>query len=160
MQNKDRALDAACCWPTCTSLLDSSVEVQLRSCVAGDRVKQLVLDLLEEQHRFLFPDLVVRTQGEDVPDFLVHSRVRRPDFAGAGQQLIKVIPAAGIPEAFIVHDEPLDDELVQMGVRSLAKLRSASGPHPKTNRQNEFEIVELSPVLPAVSGSCQGFLDN
>ena len=70
MQNKDRALDAGCCRPTCTSLLDSSVEVQLRSCVAGDRVKQLVLDLLEEQHRFLFPDLVVRTQGEDVPDFL------------------------------------------------------------------------------------------
>lgn len=128
--------------------------------LAGDGVDQFVLHLGKEVLRRPVVRPVVTAQGEEVAHLLVEALLRGADLTDALKQLVEVVPAAGVLEAFVVHDEALDQIFTQVGSGPLAELGTAGRAHAVTDGQDHLQAVELSPVTLTVSGSCQGFLDN
>ena len=124
-----------------------SIHDQLGGGLSRGGEEELVLDLGEEDGGFLFLPPVVAAEGEEVADFLVEAFLRGPDFANAGEEFVEVVPAAGVLEAFVVHDEAFDDKFGQTGCRPLAELSSALGTNAVADGQNGFE-----PVVAQTSG--------
>ena len=109
--------------------------------VAGDGEEKFVLHFGEEVLGFLLAQAVVAADGEEVADFLVEAFFRGADFADAGKQLIEVIPAAGVFEALVVHDEAFDEIFAQVGGGPLAELRAAWRPDAVADGEDEVEVV-------------------
>ena len=97
---------------------------QLGSRFVRHREQQLVLHLGKEEVCGSIAGLVIGTERKQIPHLLVETLVRSPDLADAGQQLVKVIPATGVLEAFVIHDEAFDQVFGQMRCGPLAELRA------------------------------------
>src|SRR5690606_17852003 len=103
----------------------------------------LVLHLGEEQRSLLFAVLVIHAEREQVADLLVETFLRRTNVADARQQLVEMIHSAGVLEAFVVHDEALDQIFGQLRGGPLAELRAARGTDPVTDGQDGVEMVVI-----------------
>jgi hypothetical protein len=112
--------------------------------VAGDGPKHLVLHLLEEQLGGLGLAVVVHGRGVDVADLLVEALLRGADIADARQQLVEVVPAAGLLEPGVVQHEALDQVFAQVGGGPLAELGAARGAHPVADGQDHVQVVVLA----------------
>ncbi|MNY54685.1 hypothetical protein D3C86_1905810 [compost metagenome] len=90
----------------------------------GNGPEHLVLHLLEEQAGGLAGALVIHGSGVEIANLLVEALLAGADLADALQQLVEVVPAAGVLQALVVHDEAFDQQLAQLGGGPLAKLRA------------------------------------
>jgi hypothetical protein len=94
---------------------------------------------------------------------LVEAFLRGPDLADAGEEFVEVVPAAGVLEALVVHDEAFDQVFLEVTAGPLAKLDTPRGAHAIADGENEVEAVELDRALdfpPSLDLNCQGFLDS
>ena len=128
--------------------------------LAGNGKQQLVLGFGKEELGGTVVGPIVGTEREKVAHLLVKALLGGADLADAGQQLVEVVPAAGVLEPLVVHDEALDQILGQVGGGPLAELGAARRAHPVAHRQDHVQVVMLGLVALAVLGSCQVFLDN
>lgn len=95
---------------------------------------------------------VVAGEGEEVAHFLVEALLRRADVADAGQQLVEVVPPAGLLQALVVHGEALDQVLLQVGGGPLAELGAARRAHPVAHGEDHGQAVGLeAPPDPALA---------
>lgn len=114
----------------------------------------------EEERGFLFPDLVVAAEGEEVAHLLVKALFRRPYLADAGEEFVEVVPAAGAFQALVVHDEAFDDQLAKLAIGPATELGATGRFDPEPDSQNGFQIVVGHVVGSAVGGSCPEIPDN
>ena len=107
--------------------------------------------------------LVVAAEGEEVAHLLVEALFGRADLADARQQFVEVVPATGVLEAFVVHDEAFDQVFGQVGGGPLAELGAAHRTHPVAHGEDEGQAVQLHLALHAAFSlglNCQGILDS
>jgi len=114
----------------------------------------------EEERGFLFPDLVVAAEGEEVAHLLVEALLRRPYLADTGEEFVEVVPAAGAFQALVVHDEAFDDQLAKLAIGPATELGATGRFDPEPDSQNGFQIVVGHVVGFAVGGSCPEIPDN
>src|SRR5690554_2050187 len=97
--------------------------------MASGGIQQFVLHLGKELRGLALTGLVVTAEGEQVANLLIEALFRSANITNAFQQLIEVIPAAGVLEALIVHHEALEQELLEMGAGPLTKLHATRRTH-------------------------------
>lgn len=86
-----------------------------------------------------------------------------PDLADAGQQFVEVVPAAVALEAFVIHDETLDEVFGKIGGGPLAELGAVHAFDAVADGQDHFEAIELGLALDlarVLGLNRQGFLDG
>lgn len=91
--------------------------------------------------------LVIAAEGEEVAHLLVEPFLGGANVPNAREQLVKVIPAAGILEPFVVHDESFDEVFPQVARGPLPELRPPLGADAVANGEDEVEVVERDPAL-------------
>ncbi|MNT21090.1 hypothetical protein D3C72_1564140 [compost metagenome] len=107
------------------------------------RVEHLVLHLGKEQAGGRGVVGVVDRQSEQIADLLIETLFRRPNIPDAFKLFVEIVPSSSVLQAFVVHDETLDQELFQMGCGPLTELRTARRLHPVAYCQDHVQVVEL-----------------
>jgi hypothetical protein len=120
----------------------------------------LVLHGLEEELRAVGVLVVVDAGGIDVEDFPPENALGRADVADAVDQLIEVVAAARLLEAFVVHREALDDVFAEPLRGPDAELRAAERLDPVAHRDDHVEVVVVHLIGLAIRGSCCKFCNN
>lgn len=126
---------------------------QLGRGFTGHSEVQLVLRGLEKRLHLRILGIVVSRQSEDLPHPQIHPALAGPDVADAFQQLVEIVRHARsrrVLQALVVHDEALDQILLQPGGGPLAELRASRGAHPVAHGENGFQVVvfDLAGDLP------------
>ena len=81
-------------------------------------------------------------------------------FADAREEFVEIVPAAGILEAFVVHDEALDDEFAKAGIGPATELGATGRFDAEAHGEGGLKIVVGDVVGFAVGGSCPEIPDN
>lgn len=127
-------------WLTCVR----SCADDLCGGLAVDRPVHLVLDGRVERLRQLCRRIVVDAAlGVDIRDLLVEPALRRADPADPFEELVEVVRAEvdGRLEALVVHDEALDQVLVQPCRGPLPEPCSLLGPNAIADRDDRRQVV-------------------
>ncbi len=113
----------------------------------------LVLHRLEKPFRGIGARVVIDAGRVDIEHLFVEQLFRGADVADACEQFFEII-RVGVFQAFVIHDEALDQKFRERRRRPPPELRAARGADPEADGHDHRQIVvgDLPLDLPAAFG--------
>lgn len=111
--------------------------------VAGDGVKQDVLDRGKKLLGGAVGLVVVGAEGEEVADLLVKAFLRGADVADAREHLVEMVRAAiGVFEPLVVHREAFEEVFLEDGGGPATELDAPRRAHAVADGEDGLKVVE------------------
>jgi len=122
--------------------------------MAMRRPVHFVLNDRENLFRHFGARVVIDAGRVDIQNFFPKYLFRRAYVADTRQQLIEIIAAACLLQAFVIQSKTLDQIFTQTLRRPNTKLRAAMGFDSVADRDDDIEVVIVDLIGFVVGGSC------